>query len=78
MTDTWRPIAELDPIEKAKGIHFILGHDEHGWIRFGRFYQHQGEWYYSGTNERSQYAQAKGDEPTHFMPMPKRPFKPSE
>lgn len=72
---SWQPIQNLDPKLKLKGVNLILAHDEHGWIRFGRFFPNQGEWYYSGTNERSQWAQTKGDEPTHFMPMPPRPIK---
>ena len=48
-------------------------HKEQKWIRFGRYFPQQKEWYYSGTNERSQYAQVKGDEPTHWMRIPKLP-----
>jgi hypothetical protein len=43
------------------------------WIRFGRYYPEFRKWYYSGTNERSQWAQVEGDEPTHWMPMPEIP-----
>jgi hypothetical protein len=38
-----------------------------------RFSELPNKWYYSGTNERSQYAQVEGDEPTHWMEMPEIP-----
>ena len=62
----WRPISELlDPKRQL-----ILGHSEKKWIRFGQQLPGHGcRWYYSGTNERSQWAQVEGDEPTHWMPM---------
>ena len=52
---------------------YLLCHKEKKWIRFGRWYPQQKEWYYSGTNERSQWAQTKGDEPTHWMTIPELP-----
>lgn len=67
-------MSEWQPIETApKYLFLILGHDTRKWIRFGRFYPETMDWYYSGTNERSQYAQVKGDEPTHWMPLPSPP-----
>lgn len=39
----------------------------------GKWYPQEGVWYYSGTNERSQWSQVRGDEPTHWMPLPKAP-----
>ena len=33
-------------------------------------------WYYSGTNERSQYSETVGGEPTHWAPMPALPTPP--
>ena len=65
----WRPV-ETAP----KDQHLLLCHREKKWIRFGRWFEVQGgAWYYSGTNERSQYAQVRGDEPTHWAPMPELP-----
>jgi len=68
---TWRPIAELRREYWRRD--WLLAHDTKRWIRFGRFFPEQGEWYYSGTNERSQWAQTRGDEPTHYQPMPALP-----
>lgn len=58
---------------KVCGPWAILGHKEHKWIRFGRWYVQEGQWYYSGTNERQQWAQNRGEPPTHWMPMPTPP-----
>ena len=48
-------------------------HSEKRWIRFGRYYGEMKRWYYSGTNERSQWAQVEGDAPTHWQPIPPLP-----
>lgn len=66
----WNPISTFD---YKSPFHFLLCHKEKRWIRFGKWYPQQKEWYYSGTNERSQWAQVKGDEPTHWMKMPEFP-----
>jgi hypothetical protein len=63
----------LDIADAPKNTHIICGHAEKKWIRFGIFYKEMGRWYYSGTSERSQYAQVEGDEPTHWQPMMKPP-----
>lgn len=70
----WRPI-ETAPRGTLRGSSetLILGHSEKKWIRFGRWYAQVRCWYYSGTNERSQYAQVRGDDPTHWMPLPEPP-----
>lgn len=61
----WSPISEY-----IKPHQVICCHKEEKWIRFGRQLPgHGSRWYYSGTNERNQYAQIEGDEPTHFIPM---------
>lgn len=66
----WLPISEYKKPEEV-----ICCHKEKRWIRFGRQLSGHGmRWYYSGTNERSQYAQVEGDEPTHFQPIPKLPL----
>jgi hypothetical protein len=72
--DEWQPIdtAPRDTL-KITGPTLILCHNEKRWIRFGKWYVQEGCWYYSGTSERSQYAQARGDEPTHWKPCPKLP-----
>jgi hypothetical protein len=51
----------------------LCGHSEKRWIRMGRYYGELKRWYYSGTNERSQWAQVEGDAPTHWMPLPAPP-----
>ena len=66
----WEPI-ETYPYNSP--YQYLLCHKEKQWIRFGKWYPQQKEWYYSGTNERSQWAQVKGDEPTHWMKMPEFP-----
>lgn len=73
----WQPI-ETAPKGPLGVIQMLLCHSEKGWIRMGRFYGEIGRWYYSGTNERSQWAQVEGDEPTHWMPLPKLPQNPAK
>jgi len=66
----WRGIESIP----QDGGQYLLVHKDKKWIRFGwqpKF--HAGRWYYSGTNERSQYAQTEGDEPTHWRPIPAPP-----
>lgn len=71
------PVSPWMPIETAPkdGMrsHMLLCHDTKKWVRMGRYYSECRRWYYSGTNERSQYAQVEGDEPTHWMPLPAAP-----
>ncbi len=67
----WKPIKDF-PYDNWY-LHFLLCHKEKKWLRFGKWFPQQKEWYYSGTNERSQWAQVKGDEPTHWMYMPDFP-----
>lgn len=70
----WQPIATAPrDTFKVCGPTLILGHNTKKWIRFGKWYVQEGKWYYSGTSERSQWAQVSGDEPTHWMPMPEPP-----
>ncbi len=70
----WLPIASGPKDDrKVCSDTLLLAHSEHRWIRFGKWYVQEGCWYYSGTNERSQYAQVRGDEPTHWMPLPPPP-----
>jgi hypothetical protein len=67
-------VSEWQPIDTApKNQHFLCGHAEKRWIRFGIYFSSHGTWYYSGTSERSQFAQTRGDEPTHWMPLPEPP-----
>ena len=54
----------------------LLAHASKKWIRFGKWYVQERCWYYSGTNERSQWAQVKGDAPTHWQPLPAAPEAP--
>lgn len=71
----WQSIETFDA-KTAKGPwtdHVMLGHSENKWIRFGRYDLTLKRWYYSGTNERSQWAQVEGDAPTHWMPLPSPP-----
>jgi hypothetical protein len=70
----WQPISEYPYGTKwALAYHCLCAHSEKKWIRFGKFYPEVKRWYYSGTNERSQWAQVEGDEPTHFMAIPDLP-----
>ena len=72
----WQPI-ETVPAQKTLGsIQLLLAHEDKKWIRMGRYYPEVRKWYYSGTNERSQWAQVEGDAPTHWMLLPKPPVKP--
>lgn len=73
-SDAWRPIESAPKDGVGFGPTLILSHAEKRWIRFGRWFPQGRCWYYSGTNERSQYNQVAGDEPTHWMPMPPLPF----
>lgn len=71
---TWRPIAEYKPcIGSPLSSRVLCGNSDEQWVRFGQFYPAMSKWYYSATNERSQYAQVDGDEPTHWMPLPAPP-----
>lgn len=69
----WKPIETYDKKREWRGRQALLSHKDHKWIRFGRFYPQVNAWYYSGTNERSQYSSVRGDEPTHWMKMPELP-----
>lgn len=73
-------MSEWQPIETAPqtgmGPWMLLGHATGKWVRMGWYYTACRKWYYSGTNERTQYAQVEGDAPTHWMPLPKPPKEP--
>lgn len=66
---------EWQPIETAPANStLILGRQGRKWLRFGQFITRVGRWYYSGTNERMQYAEVSEDDvPTHWMPLPEPP-----
>ena len=68
--DGWLPI---ESCPKFKHQQYMLCNTEREWIRFGRWFSQQREWYYSATNERSQFAQTAGDAPTHWRPIPSLP-----
>lgn len=71
---TWQPIDTYHAADKfTKAQHILLAHAEKRWIRMGRYYPEMKRWYYSGTNERSQWAQIEGDAPTHWMFLPAAP-----
>jgi len=74
----WQPIAEFKPEHPMQQV--LCGHSEKKWIRFGFRETVLKRWYYSGTNERSQWSQVEGDAPTHFMalPAPPIPHNPTE
>jgi hypothetical protein len=72
--DAWQLIETYHSADQfVKVEHVLCGHAEKKWIRFGRYYPEMKRWYYSGTNERSQWAQVEGDAPTHWQPLPKPP-----
>ena len=70
--DAWQPI---NTCPKLPHEQYQLSHAEKRWLRYGRWFSGEGAWYYSGTNERSQWSQVRGDEPTHWQPMPELPLK---
>lgn len=66
----WRLISEYNP----RMGQVYCGHSGRKWLRHGRMLPgYSTRWYYSGTNERSQWAQQEGDEPTHWQPLPTPP-----
>lgn len=70
----WRPIATFPKGTKwALASQVLCCHETDRWIRFGRHYGELDRWYYSGTNERSQYSETVGGEPTHWAPLPTLP-----
>lgn len=73
----WQPISTYAYTTNGRPYspHVLCGHDTKNWIRMGRFEAITKRWYYSGTNERSQWAQVEGDEPTHWQPLPDAPVK---
>jgi len=75
--EDWHSI-ETAPIDVwARSKHVLCAHDEKRWIRFGRYYGELKRWYYSGTNERTQWSETPGDAPTHWMPLPEAPTRPA-
>lgn len=66
----WQPIETASQDIWARSQQIICGHSEKGWVRFGRYYGELKRWYYSGTNERTQWAETPGDAPTHWQPLP--------
>ena len=70
----WRDISTYAKEDRFTTTrHVLCAHSEKKWIRMGRWYPEVGKWYYSGTNERSQWAQVEGDAPTHWQPLPDPP-----
>lgn len=76
--EAWQPIEthKTDAIKGPYSPHVLCAHSEHGWRRFGRYDLMLKRWYYSGTDERSQWAQVEGDEPTHWQHIPTLPPAP--
>lgn len=76
--EAWQPIEthKTDAIKGPYSPHVLCAHSEHGWRRFGRYDLTLKRWYYSGTDERSQWAQVEGDEPTHWQHIPTLPPAP--
>jgi hypothetical protein len=70
----WQPIEAYPYGTKWALVNQVLcANADKKWLRFGKFYPEVRRWYYSGTSERSQWAQVEGDAPTHWMPLPKPP-----
>lgn len=67
----WRPIETVP--QTGMGPWMLLGHSEGKWVRMGWYYAACRKWYYSGTTERTQYSEAEGGVPTHWMPLPPAP-----
>jgi len=75
----WQPIDTFPYNTKwANAYHVMCAHDDKRWIRFGKYYGELKRWYYSGTNEISQWSQQEGDAPTHWMPIPDLPPFPKD
>lgn len=73
----WQPISTYALVPRRGEYfppHALCAHAEKKWIRMGRYEPGLKRWYYSGTNERSQWAQIEGDEPTHWMHLPNPPI----
>lgn len=69
--EQWQPISSFPfPSKWASAYHVLCCHSEKRWVRMGKWYAEQKQWYYSGTSERSQWAEQPGDAPTHWMPIP--------
>jgi hypothetical protein len=74
----WQPIETYEKTIVGTTLQWqqvIVSHIDKQWIRFGFKYPGLNRWYYSATNERTQYAQVEGDAPTHWMPMMNGPWK---
>lgn len=70
----WKPISEFPFGTKwANAMHVLCCHADKRWIRMGKHYGELKRWYYSGTNERSQWSETQGDAPTHYMELPTLP-----
>ena len=70
----WRPIDTYPSGTKwAHAHHVLCCHATEKWVRFGKYYSEIKQWYYSGTNERSQYSSTVGGTPTHWQPIPELP-----
>lgn len=69
----WQDIASAPREVWAKSQQVLCCHAVKRWTRFGRYYGEMKRWYYSGTSERSQWAEVAGDDPTHWMPFPALP-----
>lgn len=70
----WMPIEDFPHGTKwAMATHVLCCHSERKWVRMGKHYGELNRWYYSGTNERSQWSETPGDAPTHWMPLPTPP-----
>lgn len=65
----WQPIETAPKDVWARSTHILCAHDQKRWIRLGRYYGELKRWYYSGTNERTQWSETPGDAPTHWMPL---------
>lgn len=71
----WQPIETYVIVNSGPYTpHVFCAHKEKKWMRMGRYDVTLKRWYYSGTNERSQWAQVEGDEPTHWQPLPEPPL----
>lgn len=76
----WQDISTYDLVPRQGEYfppHALCAHADKKWIRMGRYEPTLKRWYYSGTNERSQWSQVEGDEPTHWMPLPASPNTPT-
>ena len=73
----WKDI-KIEPPPKNYPSYLLVCHNSQRWLRFGIRFPGQNNWYYSATNERTQYSPVKGEDPTHWDYVPDLPSYPKD